>query len=196
MIHDYALKFGLGKLTGINLPYEVNGFVPSPIWRKINQFKGWFDGDTANFAIGQGELLVTPIQMVRMMAVFANRGYLVTPHIAKSVAGRDFSVYYKRISKAPINKNVISYIREALKGVTNDPGGTANSLSNLSVTVAGKTGSAQNPRGAAHGWFVGFLPFDKPKYVICVFLEHGGSGYAASLVTKEIIIRMIEGNLI
>lgn len=195
-IHNYALKFSFGKPTGINLPYEVSGFVPSPLWRKINQFKGWFDGDTANFAIGQGELLVTPIQMTRMMAVFANRGYLVTPYIVKSVAGKDFTVYYKHIYKTPFNQNVLEYIRQALKGVTNDPTGTANSFSNLSVTVAGKTGSAQAPGGAAHGWFLGFFPFKNPGYVICVFLEHGGSGHAASLVARDVVKAMIDEGLI
>lgn len=194
-IRDYAVKFGLGRITGINLPYEAAGFVPDPIWRKIHKFTNWFDGDTANFSIGQGELLVTPIQMVRMMAVFANKGSLVTPYIVKSIDGQDVSMYLKRISRVPIKDITIDYIRRGLKGVTAE-GGTASILGALAVPVVGKTGSAQVSRGAAHGWFLGYFPGNKPEYVICVFLEHGGSGHAAAVVSRQIIDSMISEGLI
>ncbi len=193
-IHDYAVKFGFGKTTGINLPYETSGFVPDPIWRKIHKLANWFDGDTANFAIGQGELMVTPIQTIKMTAVFANRGTLVTPYIVKSIDGQDVSVYLKRSSRIPLRDTTIDYIRRGLKGVTAE-GGTASILGALPVSVAGKTGSAQVSRGAAHGWFLGYFPMNNPKYVICVFLEHGGSGYAAAVVAKQIIDSMVKEGL-
>ena len=90
-IYNYALKFGLTKSTNFELPYEVNGFIPSPLWRKLNRFQSWYDGDTANLSIGQGDCLVTPIQLVNMMAVFANQGYLCTPYVVKSIGGFDVS---------------------------------------------------------------------------------------------------------
>ena len=195
-IHDYACKFGLSRITGFDLPYEVSGFIPSPLWRKINKFKSWYDGDTANLSIGQGDVLVTPIQMVRMMAVFANKGYLVTPYITKAVDGKDISAYQRRASRVPIKPNAINYVCQGLRGVVLEPKGTGNVLSSLSVSIAGKTGTAQAPPGQPHAWFVGFFPFEEPKYVICTFLEHGGPGYVSCVLTKRIIEAMINEGLI
>jgi penicillin-binding protein 2 len=195
-MHDYALKFGLARPTGVDLPYEAGGFVPDPLWRRIYKFQNWFDGDTANLAIGQGELLVTPLQMACMMAVFANKGMLVRPYILRGVDGEDMSVYQRKISPVHIKENTINYIRQGLKNVVFDPTGTANILSGLTISVAGKTGTAQVSRGQPHGWFVGFLPFKNPKFVICVFLENGGSGYASCVLAKEIIGAMVKEGLI
>lgn len=196
VIHDYALKFGLSKLTGIDLPYETPGLVPDPLWKRINKFQGWFDGDTANLVIGQGALLVTPIQMAGLMAVFANNGKLVAPYIIKNIGGKDMSIYQKKETPITIKKDVINYIRQDLKGVVSEPGGTANVLSDLTVSVAGKTGTAQVAHNQTHGWFAGFFPFNNPRFVICVFLENNSSGYAASVLAKKIIARMIEEKLL
>lgn len=196
LIHDYALKFGFAKPTGVDLPYETVGLVPDPLWKRINRFQNWFEGDTANFAVGQGDLLVTPIQLTRMMAVFANKGLLINPYIVKTVDGHDISFYHKKIARLPIKASTIEYIRLALRSVVTDPGGTANVLADLPVSVSGKTGTAQVSRGQPHGWFLGFFPSQNPKFVICVFLEHGGSGYAASLIAKKIIEAMIKEGLL
>lgn len=195
-LHNYAAKFGFAKATGIDLPYEVEGYLPSPVKRRLANFTGWFDGDTANFSIGQGELLVTPVQVARMVAVFANHGFLIRPYLVQAVSGRDYSLRQKKVIRLPVNSKVIDRVREGMRHAVTDPGGTANMLSGLSVSVAGKTGTAQTGRGTPHGWFAGFFPFQKPKYVICVFLERGGSGAAACAVGKEIIKRMIEEGLI
>ena len=170
--------------------------MPSPLLRKIYKFKNWFDGDTANLAIGQGEVLVTPIQIIRMMAVFANKGTLVTPYIVRAVDGQDIAGIKRRAVKLPLKDSTINYIRQGLRGVVIDPKGTATSLSGLSVSAAGKTGTAQVSRGPPHGWFAGFFPYQSPKFVICVLLEHGGSGHAASLVAKQIIESMAQEGLI
>jgi penicillin-binding protein 2 len=196
LIHDYALKFGLGKAISGDFLYEENGFVPSPLWRKISKFKVWFDGDTANFAIGQGDLLVTPIQIARMMAVFANRGFLVTPYVVKAIDGMDISAYQIRTSPIQIKAATLDIIRQGLRSVVSDPGGTASNLAGLEVSVAGKTGTAQVPPGQSHGWFAGFFPFKNPRFVMCVFVEHGGAGYVASGIAKQIIEEMIKENLI
>ena len=191
LLHDYAIKFGLSKPTAIDLPYEASGFVPEPLWKKLYKFQNWFDGDTANFAIGQGDLLVTPIQLSRLMAVFANKGMLVTPYLVKNIDTKDVSGYQKRSAAIAIKKSVINYIRQDLRAVVSQTSGTANLLSDLPVCVAGKTGTAQAPRGKTHGWFVGFFPFDNPKFVICVFLENSGSGHAACALAKQIIEAII-----
>ena len=207
-IHDYALKFGLSKPSGLELSYEAGGFIPSPLWRKINKFSrpwqdsaktvtSWFDGDTANLSIGQGEVLVTPLQIARMMAVFANKGYLVTPHIVKSIAGRNVAGgYHKKDISIHLKADTINYIRQGLRDVVLDPMGTGNVLSGLAVSVAGKTGTAQAPPGQAHAWFAGFFPFKSPKFVICVFLERGGPGYFSCLLARQIIERMAQEGLI
>lgn len=196
IIHDWAIKFGFSRVTSINLPYETDGFLPNPLWRRIYRLKNWFDGDTVNFAIGQGELLVTPLQVTRMMAVFANGGLLVTPYIVKAVGGRDVSSYHRKIIPLQIKTATLDSIRKGLRNAVSDPSGTANVLSTLSISIAGKTGTAQAPPGQPHGWFVGYFPDKNPKFVICVFLERGGAGYYATLVAKHIIERMIKEGLI
>jgi penicillin-binding protein 2 len=195
-LHDYALKFGLGKATGIDLPYESAGLVPDPFWKKLYRFQNWYDGDTANLAIGQGELLVTPLQVARMTASFANQGMLVTPFIVKAIKGKDVSLAKRKMSKLPFKKKTWELIRQGLRQVVFDATGTASHLSDLTIAVAGKTGTAQVSRGAPHGWFTGFFPFEKPALVICVFLEHGGSGTAAVQVAKEIILEMLKQGLV
>jgi penicillin-binding protein 2 len=195
-IHDYALKFGLSRPTSFELPYEAGGFVPSPLWRKINKFRNWFDGDTANLSIGQGDVLVTPLQIARMMAVFANKGYLVTPYIVKGIGEKDISAYQKRVANLHLKEDTINYMREGLREVVSDPAGTANILADLPVSVAGKTGTAQAPPGQPHAWFAGFFPFKNPRFVICVFIERGGPGYFSCLAAKQIIEAMTSGGLI
>jgi len=196
LIHDYALKLGFSKATSVDLPYEAGGFVPYPLWKKIYRFKNWFDGDTANLAIGQGDLLVTPLQITRMMAVFANKGILVAPYIVKAIDGRDISHDQKKNMRLSIKEDTIDYIRQALRNVVADSGGTAGVLSSLSIPIAGKTGTAQVSRGQSHAWFAGFFPFSNPRFVICVFLEHGGPGQASCVLTKQIIETMIQEGLI
>lgn len=196
IIHDYALKFGCGKVVPIDLPYGQSGFVPDPLWRRIHKLRNWFDGDTANLAIGQGELMVTPLQMVRMAAVFANKGMLVNPYLVKEVNGQGISIHQKKASIVGIKESTINYIRQGMQEVISDPKGTANVLADLDISVAGKTGTAQVPHGLAHGWFVGFFPFKNPKFAICVFLEHGVHGNAAAVIAKQIIEQMNKEGLI
>jgi len=156
----------------------------------------WFDGDTANFAIGQGDLLVTPLQIARMVAVFANKGYLVKPYIVKSIGGQDISVYKKAVTGLKLHDGRVDYIARAMRNVVLDPTGTANIVEGSGVAVAGKTGTVQVPRGQPHAWFAGFFPYKEPKYVICVFLEHGGSGQASCVLAKQIIGDILKEGLI
>ncbi len=195
-LYDYAMKFGLAKPTNIELPYEEGGYIPSPLLKKIYKLKGWYDGDTANFSIGQGDVLVTPLQMVRMMAAFANKGKLVTPCLVKAIAGKDVSVYQKKSVHLPFKESTLEIIRQGLRGVVEHPQGTANVLSSLPVQVAGKTGTAQAAGGPSHAWFCGFFPFKSPKYVMCVFLERGGPGYYSCLIAKQIIESMAQEGII
>lgn len=195
-LHDYALKLGLSRPTNIDLPYESSGFVPSPLWKRISRFKNWFDGDTANFSIGQGDLLVTPIQITRMAAVFANRGMLVRPYLVKAVDNHDISRYQRKITRAGLKKSTIDSINQGLRKAVSGTSGTGNILASLPVEVAGKTGTVQVPHGSPHAWFVGFFPYKNPKFVICVFLEHGSSGQVSCRLAKQIIEMMVKEDLI
>jgi len=195
-IHDYALKLGFGRPAGFDLSGEVGGFIPSPLQRKINKFQGWFDGDTANLSIGQGDCLVTPLQIANLMAVFANRGYLLTPYIVKTVGDYDFAARKKKPVGLPFKKSTFELINKGLAKVVTDDEGTGSALAGLPVKISGKTGTAQVSRGATHAWFAGFFPSDKPKYVICVFLENGGPGHTASVIAKQIIEGMYKQGLI
>ncbi|MEW6101444.1 MAG: penicillin-binding protein 2 [Candidatus Omnitrophota bacterium] len=194
-IHDYAVKFGLSRPVPLELPYEASGFVPSAVWRRIYKFKSWYAGDTANLSIGQGDLLVTPLQMARMISVFANGGNLVAPYIVKEVEGKTFNRAKRPVSLG-LKETTIEYIREGLRLAVSDPKGTASVLSGLPLQAAGKTGTAQAPPGQTHAWFAGFFPFQKPKYVLCVFLERGGPGYAASVIARHIIEAFIQEGLL
>ena len=196
VIHDYAVKFGLSRVTSFELPYETAGFIPSPLLRKINNFKNWYDGDTANLSIGQGDCLATPLQIARMMCVFANKGNLVTPHIIKAIGLSQVNANQRKSVPLGIKENTINDVREGLRNVVFLSTGTANVLAALPVSAAGKTGTAQAPGGQPHAWFAGFFPFEKPEFVICVFLEHGGSGHVAVAVAKEIAQDMIKEGLI
>jgi penicillin-binding protein 2 len=193
-IHDYALKFGMGKPTGIELPYESSGSVPNPFWKRMYKFQKWYDGDTANLVIGQGELLTSPLQLCRLMSVFANGGKLVTPYIIKGIDGQDVRTSHQKISSMRLRPNTVDKVRAGLREVVT--AGTANVLADSPVSVAGKTGTAQTSDEKTHAWFSGFFPFEKPRYAICVFLERGGHGYSAVVVSKNIIEAMAQEGLI
>jgi penicillin-binding protein 2 len=131
-----------------------------------------------------------------MAGVFANGGYLAAPYIIKSVGGLELSTKKKKMYKLAFKKSTLEIIRRGMRAVVSDSRGTGNALSGLKVPVAGKTGTAQVSRGATHAWFIGFFPFDKPRYAICVFLENGGPGHTASVVAKQVIEAMIKKDLI
>ncbi len=164
-IVSYAREFGLGQLTGIDLPGEVTGFVPTPQWKERRFHEKWLGGDTLNLAIGQGYLLVTPLQLANMMAMVVNQGVIYKPHLLKEVRDpRDGSIVTKTAPEiliaSSISKETFQKTQEYLRGVISV--GTAHyPLSTKAVLVAGKTGTAEV--GLAdrwHSWFVGYGPAD------------------------------------
>lgn len=166
--------FGFGKPTGIDLPEEARGVVPGRLWKRFYKNSSWYEGETINYAIGQGYLLVTPIQILQMMTVMANKGSIVRPHIVKRIDSTDISSVKKR--NIGLREDVIQTVREGLFKVVNSEEGTGKRAKVEGVFVAGKTGTAQNPQGKTHAWFSGFAPFADPKICLVVFLEHGGKG--------------------
>ncbi len=196
LIHDYAVKFGFSRPTGFELGPETSGFIPSPLWRRINKFRPWGDGDTANFAIGQGDVLTSPLQIACMVSVFANKGYLVRPYIVKAVGGKDISDSQRKYSNVGIKEAAMEPVRKGMREVIAGVRGTAGLLAQSPGEIAGKTGTAQCPPKPSHGWFAGYFPYNKPKYAFCIFVENGGHGYLAAVIFKKIVEAMRAEKLI
>jgi len=190
IIHKYARMFGLGKPTKIDLPFERRGQIPSRIQRKIASNRGWFRGDTLNLSIGQGDILVTPLQVLGLMATIARSGKVVQPHLIKSVGAKDI-VKFATIKHVRVSKKSYDVLQAALRSVVADPHGTARILNIPGFEVSGKTGTAQTAPGKnSHAWFVGYDMSTQPKIAFCVFLEYGGSSYYACRMARDMLKRL------
>ncbi len=179
---DWMQRFGLGQKTGLDLPGEVGGFVPSQTWKERTKNEHWFIGDTYNLSIGQGDLLVTPLQVARFTAMIANGGFPIAPHI---ILGADeyTTTTHSRIASADIIQTVRLGMRDTVVY------GSGRALSSLPFSVAGKTGTAQwRSDKANHAWFTSFAPFENPQIVVTVLIEEGVEGSTtAILVAKDIL---------
>jgi len=183
----YARKFGLGSVSGVDLPNEAPGLIPDPAWKERLFKTPWYPGETISVAIGQGQVLATPLQMARMMAVIANGGRLVQPHIARLVSGKP--VAYEPPRSLGLKPSTLEAVRRGLFMAVN-AGGSAQRAQISDVVVAGKTGSAQVVSSSKlkkdidtiqpRAWFVGFAPLDNPRIVLAVLVDHGGSGGMAA----------------
>lgn len=194
IINRFAHRLGLGRETGIDLNYEAKGFIPSPNWKKLMKFQSWYKGDTANMSIGQGDTLVTPLQLTRMISVFANGGELVRPHLIRLVD--DKKVKKVKNKSLRLNSDILKSIQRYLREIIDDPEGTGNIAKIEGLKIYGKTGTAQVFEEEPHGWFVGYIGKDKPKYAFCVFLENGGSGFFACVIAEKIFSEMLNQDLI
>jgi len=187
---EWYEKLGLGKKTGIDIPGETEGFVPTSDWKEKTKKEIWYQGDTYHISIGQGDLLATPLQLLNYTMYFANGGTIYSPHFVEEIQSPEGSLLEKiepkKIAENLASPSNISIVREGMKRVITQ--GTARSLSDLPFSLAGKTGTAQNPHGEPHAWFISFAPFDDPQIALVVFLENGGEGSStASPIAKEIL---------
>jgi penicillin-binding protein 2 len=198
LLPDYARAFGLGDLTGLDDFAESPGLVPDNDWKLQTLGEGWAPGDSVNLSIGQGYLLVTPLQVARLMAAVANGGTLYRPQLALKVAAGPDSpeliVEPEAMGQLPISADTLAAIQEGLAGVTTSPRGTATHVfAGFPIPVAGKTGTAQvaelesDEQGTEpHSWFAAYAPVDDPQVVVVAVVEHAGegSGTAAPLVRQ------------
>ncbi len=167
----------LGYKTGIDLPGENSGFLPDPLWKADTFNEAWYIGDTYHISIGQGYLLMTPLQVGLYTSFFANGGILYKPKIAKSIITpkkERIDIATEIIAKDFISKSDMDIIREGMRDTVRY--GSGRFLADLPFEVAGKTGTAQNPHGKTHAWFTGFAPYNGARLCAVVFLEHGGKG--------------------
>jgi penicillin-binding protein 2 len=189
-LNYYAKLFGFGEKTGIDLPGELEGLVPSQEWKRKTFNQSWYPGDTVNMSIGQGFLLVTPFQIHNMLCLIANEGNYFKPSYVDKIVSKSGEVIKKLepelIREIGISENTFQIIKKGMRKVVED--GTGRSANIEEVKIAGKTGTAQNPQGENHAWFVGFAPYEKPEICVTVFIEHGGDGsQAAAPIASNII---------
>ncbi len=178
-ISNYLKKFYFSSTLGIDLPGEIQGFVPTREWKEQEKKEKWYVGDTYNVSIGQGDLLVTPLQIAQMTSIFANFGTLYKPHVVKTivdpVSKQKEEIQPIVLSKNLVDSSVISTIRLGMKDCVEY--GSCRRLASLPFTSAGKTGTAQwNKNKPNHAWFTSFAPFENPEIVITVLVEQGEEG--------------------
>lgn len=180
--NKYMQKFGLGEKTGIDLPAEAIGTIPSAQWKKREVKEIWFPGDTINISIGQGYLLLTPLQVHNLITTIAAEGEVYKLHLVKKIISADGNTVkeikpeiYRKVDFSP---DTFEIIKEGLRQTILKGTGWRANIKELEV--AGKTGTAQNPHGETHAWFIGFAPYEDPEICITVFLENGGEGGEAA----------------
>lgn len=209
-LDPYLEKFGIGKSTGIDIPGEAPGRLPSPANKKLlaETTSPWLEpvwypeGDSCNSVIGQGITLVTPIQMSNWMAALATEGKLQTPHLAKSFRneqGVTETLAFDLLAENMVSKEAFRITKEGMWSAVNGPKRSVGLLANVGVVVAAKTGTAEfgklNSKGIyenTHAWVGGFFPYAKPKYSFSVFLEDGGHSSNAVAIMRNMITWMVK----
>ncbi|MTI88413.1 MAG: penicillin-binding protein 2 [Balneolaceae bacterium] len=191
--------FGLGVPNSIDLPYANSGIVPDSSYmnRAFGKNK-WGIGDLLSFGIGQGLVSASPLQLAQMTSTIANGGYKISPHVVQAVRKADGSLERIQHQKPKIKWVKDDYLEEVKKGMRGVvvEGSGRFYVKNPTVSVAGKTGTAQNPHGRDHGWFTSFAPFDDPQIVVTVLIENGGYGsQSASPVAALIIEKYLTGEI-
>jgi penicillin-binding protein 2 len=200
-IAKYATDFGLGQKTGIDLPNEVAGVMPSEEWKIKNFKQKWFAGETISVGIGQGAVAITPVQLLRAISAISMGGKMVVPHVINPVdvpQGYIEAARYTEVKSIPVDPNGWNFITDAMSRVLL-PEGTAPSAHVPGIDIAGKTGSAQivslatrakfknSDALAQNGWFVGFTPRRNPDIVVCVLFQGGEHGKLAARLATQVI---------
>ena len=188
--YDYARRFGFAQKTGIDIGEEAKGFIPNTSYYEKIYGPNWPRSIMASLGIGQGEVSITPIQLAKYVSLIANDGVTYTPHIVKgyidSKTGKYVPLKFDKIDIG-LDQKVIDIVKEGMYLVVNGSG-TAARIRSDEITIAGKTGTAQNPHGKDHALFIGFAPFDNPKIAVAVVVENMGFGatWAAPIAKKMI----------
>jgi penicillin-binding protein 2 len=192
----HVMSFGFGRKFGIDLPGELNGNIPSAnYYDKYHGVNRWHSTTVISLAIGQGEIGITPLQLANLSALIANRGFYFTPHIIRAVGTKDNSQKEFREKKTTdIDPRYFDIVVDAMHDVVE--GGTATIAKLDSISICGKTGTAQNPHGKNHSIFIAFAPMDNPKIAISVVVENAGFGATwaapiASLMIEKYLKRHV-----
>jgi penicillin-binding protein 2 len=176
LLAEAATAFGFDGKTGIDLPIEVSGNVPTRAYYDKRLGKGrWTQGLMLNNIIGQGEYLATVLHVARMTAAVGNGGWLVQPHFVVSADGL-LAPTRARTHIAGMEGATLSFLQRAMLAVVESPEGTAHWTRLPWLEVAGKTGTAQNPHGDHHSWYTAYAPADKPEIALAILVENAGHG--------------------
>jgi len=193
---EKVLKFGLGSPLGVDLTNEKGGSIPSSkLYDKKYGAGKWKYSTIYSLSIGQGEMLVTPLQMANLAAIFANKGFYYTPHLIKSIEGNVNLIpeQYRTKNEVGIDAHHFDLIQDAMAEALY---GTANRAVIEDIVIAGKTGTAQNPHGEDHSVFIAFAPKENPKIAIAVYVENAGWGGRAAASTASLMIeKYIKGEI-
>ncbi len=190
-ILSWFRKFNLGAPTGIDLQGEQGGFVPTAKWKEETKGEVWYPGDTLHLAIGQGDLLVTPLQVALFTSVVASGGTIYQPQTVEKIINpqaHEEKIIEPKVLKANfLNSDNLRLMASAMRAAVTS--GSARRLNALPVKVAGKTGTAQSISGKlSHAWFTGYLPYENPSLVLTVLVEEGGEGSETAVpIAQEII---------
>lgn len=193
---DYMVGMGFGYPLGIDIPFEKRGLIPnSQYYNKWYGEKGWRGATIISNAIGQGEVLATPLQIANFCSTIANRGWFITPHLVKQIEGVELNSAYKRRNETGVDAAYFEPIIEGMHGAVLN--GTARGVQIPGIEICGKTGTAQNSAGEDHSIFMCFAPKENPKIALLVFIENGGYGATwavpmASLLLEKYLNRRIE----
>ena len=185
VLEKHWRSFGLGNPTGIDLLGEAKGNIPSVEGLAKRHGKKWRSSQVVSLGIGQGEILLTPLQLANVAAILANRGYYYTPHLVKSIEGNTDTSWlrkFRQIHRTTINPQHFETVIEGMSKVM-QPGGTGNGTGIPGIYICCKTGTAQNPHGKDHSLFISFAPRNNPKIAVAVIVENAGFGstYAAPI---------------
>lgn len=188
----YEQRFGFGSETGIDVPGEKTGFLPTAEWKEKKFGERWYIGDTYHASIGQGFVLATPLQLADATSAVANGGTLWKPRVVGQIRDRDGtlrSMAPEALRRNVIDPSILKTVREGMRMTVTESVGTAQSLAGLPVAVAGKTGTAQfGTEKKTHGWFESFAPYEHPTIVLVVLIEgQENEGYFAVPVTKDVL---------
>lgn len=173
----YLKQFGWGSPTGIDLPTEAAGFLPSPEWKTKTKKESWYIGDTYHLAIGQGDVLVTPLQLAMATAAIANGGRVYQPLIVNNIKNADggTTTLKPKSHAVAVSAENLAVVRQGMRATVLD--GSGRALSTLPIALAGKTGTTQiGGTENTHAWFSSFGPYDKPELVLVILIEEGGGG--------------------
>ena len=197
----YGAEFGFGRLTGIDIFEENPGILPTQAYMDRRYGKsGWTRGFLPSFGIGQGDVGVTPLQMALYAAALATKGEYNEPHVVHAVVRSNphsTDTVAPSLRMIDVSDATWSAVREGMRRVVEEPGGTGGMARVKGIQSGGKTGTAQNPHGPDHAWYIGFAPFDHPKIAIAVLVENAGfGGSVAAPIAGQCIERYLYGRLI
>lgn len=186
---DHVIKFGLGYRLGVDIANENRGFIPNSAYYDKAKGKNWNSLGVVSLSIGQGEILLTPLQLANVAATIANRGWFITPHVVHKISGSQIDSLYRTPRQTGIAPEYFDVIQDGMESaVWGADGGTARVAQVPGIRVCGKTGTAQNPHGKDHSIFMSFAPREDPQIAISVYVENAGFGatYAAPIASLMI----------